>query len=29
MQFVALGVLTEERALDILDTPIQPHELYD
>lgn len=29
MQFVALGVLTQERALDILDAPIQPHELYD
>lgn len=29
MQFVALGVLTEERALEILDAPIQPHELYD
>ncbi len=29
MQFVALGVLTEARALEILDVPIQPHELYD
>lgn len=29
MQFVELGVLTQERALDILDAPIQPHELYD
>lgn len=29
MQFVALGVLTQERALDILDAPIQPHELHD
>lgn len=29
MQFVTLGVLTEERALEILDAPVQPHELYD
>lgn len=28
MQFVALGVLTEARALEILDTPIQPFEAY-
>lgn len=28
MQFVALGVLTETRALEILDTPIQPFEAY-
>lgn len=26
MQFVALGVLTEARALEILDAPIQPYE---
>lgn len=28
MQFVALGVLTEARALEILDAPIQPFETY-
>lgn len=28
MQFVALGVLTAARALEILDTPIQPFEAY-
>lgn len=28
LQFVALGALTEERALEILDTPIQPYEEY-
>jgi hypothetical protein len=28
MQFVALGVLTEARALEILDAPIQPFEAY-
>ncbi|MDO4709047.1 MAG: hypothetical protein Q4B94_04390 [Pseudomonadota bacterium] len=28
MQFVALGVLTQERALEILDAPIEPHEVY-
>lgn len=28
MQFVALGVLTEARALEILDAPIQPYEAY-
>lgn len=28
MQFVALGVLTQARALEILDTPIQPFEAY-
>ena len=28
MQFVTLGILTEQRALEILDTPIQPHEVY-
>ena len=28
MQFVALGVLTEARALEILDAPIQPNEEY-
>ncbi|PJK08000.1 hypothetical protein CO610_07500 [Lysobacteraceae bacterium NML95-0200] len=28
MQFVQLGVLTQERALEILDAPIQPHEVY-
>ena len=28
MQFVALGVLTEARALEILDSPIQPFEAY-
>ena len=28
MQFVTLGVLSEARALEILDAPIQPHEMY-
>ena len=28
MQFVALGVLTQARALEILDAPIQPFEAY-
>ena len=28
MQFVALNVLTEARAFEILDAPIKPHELY-
>lgn len=27
-QFVQLGLLTEARALEILDAPIQPHEEY-
>ena len=28
MQFVVLGVLTEARAIEILDAPIQPFEAY-
>ena len=28
MQFVTLGVFSEARALEILDAPIQPHEMY-